>query len=257
MDKLKSLGLKALFENNQPGYIAYEHRLHDFRDHEALLMWYIADEPTDCNALICRLRHQYLMKNDLQHPTYILSCRPDLFGWASQFGEVLAFDSYDAIKNTALRSTEAAVATKDRKPIIAVLPCWGNTNGIKINPDRLRQRAFLALACGVRGILWYPWKQAGGGPLGVGLIQAPQDWPAYEALIKEIKELTPELTAFYRQRYQWGDIYGLHCQLPNGRHALIYANATDQAVQAQCRLPGRKAPRQLSLKPYQCGVIRW
>ncbi|MGN0827360.1 MAG: hypothetical protein ACI4QD_05435 [Kiritimatiellia bacterium] len=257
MDRVKELGLKALFENNHGSLAAYSHRLADYKDHEALLMWYIADEPTDCNALACRTRNDFLLANDWQHPTYILSCRPDLFNWASRFGEVLAFDSYGKIPETAARATQAAEATRDRVPVIAVLPSWGNPNGQKSNPEFLRQRAFLALASGVRGIFWYPWKQAGGGPLGEGLVQAPQDWPAYQSLIAEIKTLEPDLTAFFRQRLQYGDIYALHCRRSDGRNALIYANASDKPAATDLRLPGKNAPRRLALKPRACGVLRW
>ena len=238
--------LRLLVESNHHGDHIYRERVQNLGDHDATLMWYVGDEPAEGQEDVVRAVNDGWHKYDKHHPTYLLSCREDLFGLHSTFGDVFAFDVYGEGKKdkwapmpqTARWMETATKATRDRKALVCVP--WASTD-----PEVVRPIAYTALANDARGIIWYPWCQAGGGPVGIGLKTDPKAWDLYKDLLKEIKGLFPGLLSTKRRvfRAMDGKINAMVCGTDQKNRFLIMTNPTDETVAASFDVPELKGAK--------------
>lgn len=229
-------GLRVLFESNHYGEHIYKDCGTRLGSHDGLLMWYVGDEPAEGAEDSVRFTNDCWHKYDKHHPTYLLSCREDLFDLHATFGDVFAFDVYGTKKDgvwSPLRQTArwmqaATKATRGRKALICVP--WSNPSEHAI----IRPVAYTALANDARGLIWYPWKQAGGGPVGIGLGTDPACQKVLKDLIAEIKGLLPGLLSPNRRclRPMEGKINAMVCGTDPGKRFLIMTNPTDERVEA-------------------------
>lgn len=269
MDAARAAGLRVLFEMNWKGPQVCRDNVKAYGDHPAMLMWYILDEPTEnSEGQALELRDAYHAA-DTNHPTYLASCRPDLFGLQSGWCDVFAHDPYGGPQNCADWMAKAAMATCGRKPIVCVPPSFGGeSNGV------LRVTAYLAVAHDARGIIWYPWCQVGGGPVGIGLKNHPQEQEELKRIVSELTTLTPALVATDRRPFVQGDIHAILCTVGKER-TLILANGVAKETVAELVLPelagvaevagvfdGAKVPVKdgklpLKLEPYGTRAFRW
>lgn len=228
-------GLRLLFESNHFGEPVYRQVTSKLADHDAMLMYYVSDEPAEGAEDRVKYINDCWHKLDKQHPTYLLSCREDLFGLHSTFGDVFAFDVYGGgsddvwapMPQTARWMATAAAATRNKKALV-VVP-WSNPK----DPSIIRPIAYTALANDARGIIWYPWKQAGGGPIGIGLNSDEKCKEVYKTLLPEIKGLFPGLLSTKRRTFRAMDdrICAMVCGTDNGKRFLIMTNPTGETIE--------------------------
>jgi hypothetical protein len=106
---------------------------------------------------------------------------------------------------------------------------WADQKDLRI----VKATAYTAIAHNIRGIIWYCWSQAGGGPLGVGIHSKPEAKAYYKELIAELNKLMPHLTSTDRRTFEEGDIHGI---VLGGRCAMM-VNVTDKDVEADFEIP--------------------
>ena len=94
------------------------------------------------------------------------------------------------------------------------------------------------LTHGARGIIWYPWNQMGGGPIGVGLKNSPEQQGVVSQLCSEVTALLPVLFAPERQPFASADgkLQCLYCRA-NKQRAVLMVNSTPEKLEAEARLP--------------------
>jgi len=233
LDLAAAHGLKAIFELNHKSAQIARDAAAQFASHPALLMWYGLDEPAEGSYGMAETLREAFHASDGQHPVYSVSCRPDVFADQAEFADVFAHDPYGKPQRAAEWMAQAVTAVKNRKPVFCVLGAFGQeTDG------ELRAAAYLALAHDARGIMWYPWHQMGGGPIGVGLKNSPAQQTVIRQLCSEITALTPMLTATARSPFVSDDntLHGILLQRAEQR-CLLLVNATPERVETDAAIP--------------------
>jgi len=225
-------GLRCLFESNHLGEKVFTEQQARYADNPGLLMWYLADEPNEGQAKDLKERND-IRHRDIHHPTFVASCRPDLFKFHASFADVFAMDPYgDEAKFIAwCRRAQEEVAP--HKPVVAVP--WADSD-----PALIRLQAWTAIVHGVRGIIWYCWSQAGGGPLGIGIGKKPEQQEVYKKLLAEIKEILPALYATNRRCFEEGDVHCMVTDAGGGKRYLFALNVSEKEVAAAFAVPELK-----------------
>ena len=237
--KAGSRNVRCLFEgvNRQKPEM-----LEILRDGAATLGWYVADEP-DENSVDRLLKNNTFWHDfDRHHPTYICSCRPDLFHIHQKYCDILSFDPGGKVYPTYHKAVvgwikTAQQATQGGHKTIFVTPGCGNT---RPSADFYRGVFYASVVHGVRGLMWYCWSQNGGGPLGVGLNsnQTPGVKEMFKTLNMEMKELSPGLLAVNRRMFEVGEVHGMVCgDGARNCNFLILVNITDQPQEIDITVP--------------------
>jgi hypothetical protein len=227
-------GLKAVYEFNHKGKGIYQDAANNHAGNPALLMWYGLDEPSEGSYAAAAELRDTLHAADAHHPVYTVSCRKDVYAEHAAFADVFAIDPYGKPANAAecLPLAVAAVAPQG-KPLVCVPGAFGKEE----TPEEMRATAYLALAHDARGIIWYPWAQAGGGPLGVGCKNSPAQQEAISNICAEVNALLPALTAPVRQSFASED-GRLRCLYMQGRpRCVLMVNGTPEKLETEARLP--------------------
>ena len=85
----------------------------------------------------------------------------------------------------------------------------------------------------------YPWQQAGGGPVGIGLHNDPKSQEEHRKLCAEVNTMLPGLTSTTRRPFEEGAIHGMVCggEKESGKRFLILVNVTGEGVEADFAVP--------------------
>ena len=225
--------LKCLFESNHTGREIYKNCAKDYGGHPAIFMWYVMDEPAEGAEAEMTLRNDTWHEFDRDHPTFVASCRPDLFEHHARYADVLGFDPYGDLGKVVdwCRRLERGVG---RHQATICIP-WADQKDARL----VRAQAYAAVAHDVRGIIWYCWSQAGGGPQGVGIHDKPELKACYKSLLSELNAAMPGLTSTVRRPFEEGDIHGIALGAPSagGKRFLLMVNTADAAVEADFAVP--------------------
>lgn len=230
--------LKCLFESNHWGEEIFKTCVSQYADHPAILMWYVADEPAEGAESKLQITNDAWHKYDKQHPTYILSCRPDLFPVHQLYGDILAFNPFgnkgqsSAVNNAITWIKQAKEATDGRKCLV-IVP-WGMQSDFNTS----RYITYAAIAHDIRGIFWYCWSQTGGGPIGIGLSKNVESQKKFKGLMEEIKLLLPGLLTHKRRTFEEGDIHGIVCSgTGKDQRLVVMMNVSDKTVDSDFEIP--------------------
>ena len=226
LDKAAANKLKCLWEPNHRSADIYRETIAKVGWHSAVFMWYVADEPAEGSEAMMTLAND-CWHEDKHHPTYVASCRPDLFAHHAKFADVFGFDPYGDMQQVVdwCRLAEKEVAPHQATICVP----WADRKDLRI----VKATAYTAIAHNIRGIIWYCWSQAGGGPLGVGIHSKPESKAYYKEMIAELNTLMPHLTSTERRTFEEGDIHGI---VLGGRCAMM-VNVTDKDVEADFEIP--------------------
>ena len=227
-------GLKAIFELNHKSAQIVRDVVAKFGADPAVLLWYGLDEPAEGSYGLAETMRDAFHACDDQHPVYSVSCRPDAFAEQAAFADVFAHDPYGKPQKAVDWMIQSVAAVENRKPVICVPGVFG-----KETAEELRATAYLALAHDARGVIWYPWNQMGGGPLGIGLKNSPEQQAVIKQLCSEINALEPALTAPVRYPFSSNDgkLHGILCvRLP--QRVLLLVNSTPEKIEAEAVIPG-------------------
>ncbi len=276
------LGVKVLWEQNHasaPG--AQRDAVRRVGKHPGLFAWYGMDEPYESQYDEARTRMENYHKYDKHHPTYMVSCAPHLFPQHAELADIFAPDPYPlgeggtsagSVEMVADWMDKAWAATHRAKPVICVPQSFG-----KEPLDKFRCMAYLAVTHDARGIIWYPWSQAGGGKIGIGIANNLEQQKLLKQIIAEFKEITPALVAHERRMFKSTDnkVHALLCREEGDNYTLVLVNGKDEKIEATLEIPeltgvkkvtkafekGEATPDGekliLSFAPYQTAVYRW
>lgn len=167
-----------------------------FRDHPALLSWYIADEPS--SEEVPRLERVYDLVRDLDphHPVTVVFYRGAEH--ARQFEgcmDIVMGDPYPIPHGSVTYVSEMADALRDafdgRKALWIVPQAFGGHEWWKREPTAQEERVmtYLALIHGARGIQYFIRSPR------VSFPKSPVMWAECGTLALETAELTPALTS--------------------------------------------------------------
>lgn len=231
--KASAYGLKAVYEFNHRGSRIYQEVAKAHAGNPALLMWYGLDEPAEGSYAAAEELRGTLHELDENHPVYTVSCRTDAYAEHASFADVFAIDPYGKPSRAAECLPLAVAALKGMKPLVCVPGAFGKEE----TPEEMRATAYLALAYDARGLIWYPWNQMGGGPIGVGCKNSPVQQAAISNICAEVKELLPALTAPVRQPFASED-GRLRCLYLQGKQrCVLMVNGAPEKLEAEARLP--------------------
>ena len=181
-----------------------------YRDHPAVLAWYLNDEIP--HALAPQLEDYYhrIRSADPAHPCFIVLCNRSEFSYFPQTTDILGVDPYpipqDPITRVAGFVTGARKAVWDNKPVWLVPQAFAWYQYNSKNPDRghpptdedlrtgraptreeERCMTYLGLIHGAKGLIYYCYYD-----LRV-LPQYREMWGWMKAIAAEVKTLTPAL----------------------------------------------------------------
>ena len=222
-------------------YESHHGNLPDIREkyskHPALLMWYAGDEPDEGATSSIRNNTEF-WHVDRNHPSFINSCRDDLFPIHVTACDVLGFNPGGSSLANYLKNVEhfiktARAASDGHKALILVPGALSPNSGAWSKPS-----AYMAIVHDIRGIFWYCWKQVGGGPIGVGLNQYEESQRLFKETLTELRQLLPFLVTPNRRTFEEGPVHGIVCanNAPGKRIAILF-NTTGETQKAAIRLP--------------------
>jgi hypothetical protein len=138
-----------------------------FRDHPALLAWYINDELGLGWLPKLGAMYNLVRDEDPQHPAFQVLCRPPEFGDYYDVTDILGVDPYPVPRRPVSMVTEwmetATAAMRDTKPvwIVPQLHKWaiysGKDEDREPTYDEKRCMAFLGLIAGAKGMIFYSY----------------------------------------------------------------------------------------------------
>jgi len=167
-----------------------------FRDHPALLSWYIADEPAADRVAILEQVYALVSELDPHHPVTIVFYRGGAH--ARRFErclDIVMGDPYpiphNSVTYVSRMSDELVAAYDGRKPLWIVPQAFGGNEWWRREPTAPEQRVmtYLALVHEARGIQYFIRSPR------ISFPKSPIMWAECGALALETAELTPALTS--------------------------------------------------------------
>ena len=203
--------------------------LDPWRDTDTTAFWYVADEPSEKREAGLYEANRLFHEFDRNRLTYIVSNRPDLFGWFEDKADVFACDCYGSMGKCVnwLRRYERKLPPD--KPFVFI------PNTEPSDPRFVRAQAFLGIAHGARGLIWYCWNEFGGDGT-VGLHNKEELKAAFARLLPELQGYSELLTAVQREKFSSGRIHGIALGDGAERRAFVVNISTKQAEKASFKL---------------------
>ena len=231
-------GLRMVYEGarqpKRPEWLEF------LKNHPATLAYYVADEPCEGAEPLLEETNDYWHDFDKDHPTYIDSCRPDLFHIHQRYCDILT-------------SNGGGIDVLTGPATMGGHKCCCQTPGCEYkedreNPECYRAYFYQGLAQGLRGFFWYCWSQRGGGPLGAGLARQPKAQKVFKSMFAEAKAMFPGLLSTKRRPFRIGDkVWGMVCGDQRGLRYLILANPTSEPVEISEEIPELKGLKQVAV----------
>ncbi len=225
----------------------------ELMDEPGLLTWYLMDEPAGHGvpAEVVAELAQTVRSVDPFHPTSLVMCRPRAFEVYAPACDILWNDPYP-LPNRPLTMVEdwarqGLDAAQPGQPFWIVLQghdlrFWRNAKALfaegkspdQPTPAQTRCMAYMALASGVNGIIWY-W-----APNSVYHIQrdAPEVWEGICDTVQELRGLMPYLVARRSPQddLEVPDPLRAWSREADGKRVLALVNTTDAACDVEVDL---------------------
>ena len=244
--KAEELDLAVLVEPRGGWKDAANGALDKWRDSASTAMWYVADEPREQWEKAVVDACECCRKFDRRHLRLVTQNHPTFFPWSAQFGDVFVYDCYHGLDLCTVWVRRAEACVPDLKPSIFVPFA---TPG---DPRLLRTQAFLGLAHGVKGLVWYCWKEYLG--TGRGIHDKQQYKDAFRTLLAELNGSADVLTATKRVPFMEGSIHGIVLGEKPGPCRAFLVNISDRETKAKLKLPGHGALSR-TFAPYEAVSI--
>ncbi len=166
-----------------------------FRDHPALLSYYLADEPELgwASAEDCILAYRKIKELDPWHPVTMVFCVPSAAAAYSPGMDIVMTDPYPIPGGPVTRVVDYVERirgdTGDRLPMWIVPQAFGGGEGWAREPSRQEERVmtYLALIHGARGVQYFIRRPPVVNPT------SPDLWSECRRLMLELSQLTPAL----------------------------------------------------------------
>ena len=228
-----------------------------YRDHPAVLTWNPGDEPDGQGVAPAEMarRMDGYKAADPTHPVYMTLCVPATYKLYAACADVLAPDPYPipiaplSMVYTSLRSARLACAPYGH-PVWGILQCFGYTGGTWRVPtfEECRCMTYLALAAGVKGIIYYTYADP-----GFNVTQHPELWSGMKTLPAEMKVLEPFLLGGKLTELESGapDVYASQWRLGKRTLICVVNSSQKESRSVSIRLKGPVGTRALAALPGQ------
>jgi hypothetical protein len=203
MDAAARSGMQVLVElsdhirnHREPDEAAIDAVVDRYRNHPALLAWYLIDEPAESavSPEVTRRLYERLRQRDPYHPVLLVNNRPSTYAAHGRSCDLLAVDVYPIpngpVSRVRERMDDAWWATGGTRPVWLVAQAFGATEHWPRppTPTELRNMAFQGLVHGARGIFFYRYCTA-----SERNIQPQPLWEEVQRLAGELRGLAPVL----------------------------------------------------------------
>ena len=198
-------GLKVMFFSNGgwgskdggKGWI--ENRIATFKDHPAMLAWYMSDEPSLGMAPKLAVRREWAHAADPDHPTWVVLDHPRNVRYYLDSFDAYAMDKYPVprqpIENVIESMRLGNAATFGVKPTWYVPQAFGwgwlgrpRTHGRGPNRDELANMTWQSIAGGANGIIYYSFGQVMKRPRDDSEDSFKAAWERVKSAATEVKK---------------------------------------------------------------------
>ncbi len=174
-----------------------EQEIETFKDHPALLAWYIADEPDGQGVRPESLSvfYQTIKKRDPWHPVSMVFINPEAARKYAGVTDIVMTDPYPipggSVLETERTVRQLAQAFRYRKQIWVVPQAFGGGESWQREPTRqeIRAMTWLAVLAGAGGVQYFVRQGLNGFPKSIAA------WNECGEMAMEMADLTPFLTS--------------------------------------------------------------
>ena len=203
MDAAAVEGMQILLElteyarrEPEPDYRAIAALVKRYRQHPALLAWYLVDEPAETKMAPASALAIYELIRELDpyHPVYLVNNRSHTYAAYSDASDILAIDVYPIpnypITRVGNYMEQARWTSLERKPVWLIAQAFGGVEHWARSPtaSELRNMVYQGLVGGAKGVLFYRYCQE-----NERHIQPLALWREVQRLAAELAELGPVL----------------------------------------------------------------
>ena len=203
MDAAAVEGMQILLElteyarrKPEPDYRAIAALVKRYRQHPALLAWYLVDEPAETKMAPASALAIYELIRELDpyHPVYLVNNRPHTYAAYSDASDILAIDVYPipnySISQVGDYMERARWTSLERKPVWLIAQAFGGVEHWARSPTatELRNMIYQGLVGGAKGVLFYRYCEE-----NERHIQPLALWREVQRLAVELAELGPVL----------------------------------------------------------------
>lgn len=225
----------------QPFQFGNKGNVDHYAHNPGLMQWYLLDEPGEADIPRGESLNHDFHTYDKTHPTYLVSCTPQLFDRFGVMADVFAPDPYphtwDDPEIVARWMDKAYEVCGERHPLV----CIPQSHLMETHAEWLAM-THLALCHRSKGIFWYCWAQQSGGTVGVGIRnnEHRRDLPL---LIGRFRAMEPALLNSKSADYfVTNGIHGMSCQDPNlGTRYMIVVNPKTNGASITCNVTWKGA----------------
>ena len=203
MDAAAVEGMQILLElteyarqKPEPDYRAIAALVKRYRQHPALLAWYLVDEPDETKMAPASALAMYELIRELDpyHPVYLVNNRPHTYAAYLGASDILAIDVYPIpnypITQVGNYMQRARWTSLGQKPVWLIAQAFGGVEHWPRSPTagELRNMIYQGLVGGAKGVLFYRYCQE-----NERHIQPLALWREVQRLAAELAELGPVL----------------------------------------------------------------
>lgn len=213
-----------------------------YRDHPALLGWYLADEPDfqGIPAAVLERAHRFVKNLDPYHPTSLVVGNPENAGRYAGACDIIMNDPYPIpwapIAAVGEATDRMVRETGGKLPVWVVLQAFGSQEVWRREPlpAEARVMAYQALIHGANGIQCFIRRPPIGAPRSRSL------WGAYQELAAEVRALTPWLLSGEERVEVRSASSSIHAAAwrSRGEVLVLAANLENAAGRLRLSLPG-------------------
>lgn len=272
IDYANRCGLYSIWEHSHRKNTSVIHEtVPRLKNKPGLLFWYSLDEPYEADFPVAKAVTAAYHETDIGHPTFMVSCRPELFDSHAETADIMAVDPYPYPTRKLTQVSDwmdgGWKAVKGDQPVI----CVPQSFGVEPVPE-FRVMTYLGLVHEARGIIWYPWNDDD----KEGMKFNPKLKKACKQLAAEIRKLAPALLNKDGRRpllLAGGKVHAMFCADPDGTKYLLLVNPEKKTykinLQDQPELKNvssvkeafgsqsRNPQNELTIKPLETQVYLW
>ena len=255
LDRCAQLGLKVHYDirllaqapASETKWAKLRAEVEAFREHPALLCWYLCDEPAGQGIEPAVLEESYRFVKDLDpcHPITIVFCVPDRAEEYLGAMDIMLADPYPIPSHPVTLVSDWTEklrgVTKDRIPLWIVPQAFGGGEWWQREPSSREERVmtYLALIHGATGIQYFVRRAPIGNPISSSL------WSECRRLSLEGAELTPWLLSTERRPEVRGNPAAVHVSAwrHDGEILVLAANTENRPRDLSLDLPEAKAAK--------------
>ena len=227
-----------------------ENRIATFKDHPAMLAWYMSDEPSLDMAAQLAVRRGWAHAADPDHPTWVVIDRPGNVRHFLDSFDLYAMDKYPVpnkpIKDVIDSMRTGNDATMGVKPVWYVPQAFGwgwlnrpRTHGRGPDRDELANMTWQSIAGGANGIVYYSFGQVLKRPRDGSVDSFEAAWERTKSAAFEVKKYEQVLLSVEEAPQVSGatDEVAVRTWRHEGRVYLLAVNCTSERQQARLALP--------------------